>query len=74
MKFLNNTDLNKNQIRGLVADNLSAAPSSPVKGQIYYNTTENILYHYDGTSWIGGGATKQYVDDQSILNAIIFGG
>jgi hypothetical protein len=37
---------------------LSAAPSAPTVGQLYYNTTTNILYWWDGTKWISasGGA------------------
>src|SRR4029077_4179119 len=41
---------------------LSAAPSSPVVGEMYYDTGTNILYWWNGTTWIsasggGGGAT-----------------
>jgi hypothetical protein len=38
---------------------LSAAPSSPVVGEMYYDTTTNILYWWNGTVWTsasGGGA------------------
>ena len=30
---------------------LAAAPSSPISGQIYFNTTDNRFYGYDGTNW-----------------------
>jgi len=29
----------------------ATAPTSPTAGQTYYNTTDNKLYYYDGTSW-----------------------
>jgi hypothetical protein len=39
---------------------LSSAPASPVVGEMYYDTTTNILYWWNGTAWIsasgGGGA------------------
>jgi hypothetical protein len=45
--------------------NLAAAPSSPVQGDMYYNTVDDTVYVYDGASWLdlaaagggGGGAT-----------------
>lgn len=32
--------------------NLSSAPSSPTAGMMYFNTTDNKFYGYNGTSWV----------------------
>jgi len=57
-KFLTALDMGKNQFITPVIENLSGAPSSPVKGQLYFNTTDNILYWYNGSGWVQsqGGA------------------
>ncbi len=51
MKFLNNWDLTRNQLLNAVIQNLATAPANPVKGLIYFNTTDNKYYGWDGTSW-----------------------
>ena len=50
-KFLTNLDLVKNQILNVALHNLASAPSSPVEGQLYYNTVDDIPYYWDGTAW-----------------------
>ena len=32
-------------------ENLATAPSSPGLGYIYYNTTDNAAYFWNGTAW-----------------------
>lgn len=51
-KFLTNLDLTKNQIVNVALHNLASAPSSPVAGQVYFNTTDARIYYWDGTAWI----------------------
>jgi hypothetical protein len=54
MKFLTNIDLNKNQIVNVAVHNNAGNPSSPVQGQIYFDTTNGVkkLFLYNGTAWI----------------------
>ena len=34
----------------------TAAPTSPVAGEVYYHSTEHRIYAYDGTNWFRTGA------------------
>jgi hypothetical protein len=49
--FLVPLDLNKNELRQAAVQNLTSAPPTPVKGQLWYDSTNNILKWWDGTSW-----------------------
>lgn len=51
MKFLNNVDLQKNELRNAKVQALATDPSTPVQGQVYFNTADGRLKIYDGTAW-----------------------
>ena len=51
MLFLTNINLNKNELQNAVIQNLTADPSNPKTGQIYFNTQDKVLKQYNGTSW-----------------------
>ena len=63
-KFLTPIDLTKNEIQNVALQRLAAAPSSPVEGQVYYNTTDDKVYVYADGSWTdmtasgGAGSTN----------------
>ena len=51
MLFLTNINLNKNELQNAVIQNLTADPSNPRTGQVYYNTTDLVLKQINGTTW-----------------------
>jgi len=56
-KFLTAVDLTKNELQNAAVQSLASAPASPVKFQLYGNSSDNTLYWWDGTTWIPAKAT-----------------
>jgi len=53
-KFLVDIDLQQNELKGAVIENLAAAPANPKPGQHYFSTVDNTEYFWDGTKWVNG--------------------
>jgi hypothetical protein len=52
-KFLNNIDLNGNELRNVKLHNLGTAPSiSAAAGGIYFDTGSNTIKYYSGGAWV----------------------
>ena len=67
MKFLNNIDLQKNEIQNFRVQNLNAAPLNPVVGQHYFNTVDGTEYVYDGEKWIDALSQGDYTFQNGLV-------
>ena len=73
MRYETNIDLNKNELQNAALQKLTAAPATPVKGQMYFNTTDNRAYAYNGTAWVAMDAVDAPSETPTTLGTIING-
>ena len=65
--FLNNIDLNSNELQNAVIQNLASDPASGAEiGKVYYNTTSNEIRVYNGTLWEAVGLNGVTADAAEI--------
>jgi hypothetical protein len=66
-KFYTPIDLNQNQLYNGALQNLASAPSSPVAGQIYFDTTQNrpFVWNAVGTAWQWYATNSDQLNGQS---------
>jgi hypothetical protein len=69
IKYFAGIDLQNNELKNAVVHALASAPSSPSEGQIYYNTGDDKLYVYNGSTWdeIGSSALTVAAGSQNFL-------
>lgn len=72
MRILNNLNLAGNELQNARIQNLVTAPSNPVVGQMYFNTSEgtNTLYVWNGTAWMDALKQGTTLSAQDVLNLI----
>ena len=64
-------EFSKYEGRNFRAHILGSAPSSPVTGQMYYNSGDNTLYWYDGTAWVSGRGGVTLPDATTSVKGIV---
>lgn len=72
--FLTPIDLGKLELQNARIQNLASAPGTPVTGQLYYNTGDNKLYWWNGSTWVAaepGTPTLDYGEDPEVEDILV---
>jgi hypothetical protein len=65
IEFYSSIDLNKCELQNAALQNLASHPSTPVEGQVYYNTGDDQIKLYANGAWVAlaSGSVSSAADD-----------
>ena len=74
-KLGNHLDFQSYEARNMVLHNVSVLPTNPKKGHIYFLTTTNKAFYYDGTAWLLVGSEikkhTQLIGDGTLTDIVV---